>query len=96
MPISTRPFMGATPYDTGTTFRVWAPFATAVAVAGNFNAWSATSNPLFPEGNSGYWSVDVPAVAVGAALYSSLEGVRGSRRVVGRHRGGDLEKRISE
>ena len=66
MPISTRPFMGATPYDTGTTFRVWAPFASGVAVAGDFNAWSATANPLFPEGNSGYWSVDVPAVAVGA------------------------------
>ncbi len=57
--------MGATPYDTGTTFRVWAPFASAVSVAGSFNAWSVTANPLFPEAN-GFWSVDVTGVAIGA------------------------------
>ncbi len=41
--------MGATPFDTGVTFRVWAPFAAGVAVAGTFNNWSATAAPLFPE-----------------------------------------------
>jgi 1,4-alpha-glucan branching enzyme len=56
--------MGATPYDTGVTFRVWAPFASAVAVGGSFNAWSATANPLFEEGSSGFWSVDVDGVKV--------------------------------
>ena len=61
MPISVRPYMGATPFDTGVTFRVWAPFAESVAVAGSFNAWSATANPLFAEGG-GYWSVDVNGV----------------------------------
>jgi 1,4-alpha-glucan branching enzyme len=61
MPISVRPYMGATPFDTGVTFRVWAPFAESVAVAGPFNAWSATANPLFAEGG-GYWSVDVNGV----------------------------------
>jgi 1,4-alpha-glucan branching enzyme len=68
MPASSRPFMGAIPYadsGSGVTFRVWAPFASAVAVAGDFNAWSPSTNPLFSEGN-GYWSVDVPAAAVGA------------------------------
>jgi len=69
MPASMRPFMGATPYldssGSGVTFRVWAPFASAVVVAGDFNAWSPTSNPLFSEGN-GYWSVDVPAVSAGS------------------------------
>lgn len=68
MPASSRPFMGATPYPDsggGVTFRVWAPFASAVVVAGDFNAWSLSLNPLFSEGN-GYWSVDVPAAAVGA------------------------------
>lgn len=54
MPTSTRPFMGATAFDTGVTFRVWAPFAGGVAVAGTFNAWSKTVNPLFAEGG-GYW-----------------------------------------
>ena len=67
MPASSRPFMGATPYldsGGGVTFRVWAPFASRVAVAGGFNAWSPSANPLFSEGN-GYWSVDVPGAVVG-------------------------------
>jgi 1,4-alpha-glucan branching enzyme len=59
--------MGAIPYSdpvsSGATFRVWAPFARAVAVAGQFNNWSPTASPLFPEGN-GYWSTDVPGVAI--------------------------------
>src|SRR5437868_1409681 len=63
MPISLRPFMGATPYAGGVTFRVWAPFAASVAVAGNFNGWSPTASPLFSE-NNGYWSVDEPRAAV--------------------------------
>jgi 1,4-alpha-glucan branching enzyme len=66
---STRPYMGAIPYGdsagSGVTFRVWAPFAQSVAVAGDFNAWSLTANPLDSEGN-GNWSVDVPAAAVGS------------------------------
>ena len=45
---STRPGVGAIPYfsplPAGTTFRVWAPNATAVRVAGTFNSWSATAN----------------------------------------------------
>ena len=63
MPISQRPFMGATPYDTGVTFRVWAPFAAQVSVAGDFNTWSTTANPLYCESN-GYWSADVEKAGV--------------------------------
>ncbi len=63
MPISQRPFMGAIPYDTGVTFRVWAPFAAQVSVAGDFNAWSTTTNPLYPEKN-GYWSADIGGAGV--------------------------------
>ena len=62
---STRPGMGAIPYDSGTTFRVWAPNAERVAVAGTFNGWSADANPLAGEGN-GYWSAYVPGAAPGA------------------------------
>jgi 1,4-alpha-glucan branching enzyme len=40
-------------------FRVWAPFADSVAVAGTWNSESCTADPLAPEGN-GYWSADVP------------------------------------
>ncbi len=62
---SSRAGMGSVPYDGGVTFRVWAKFALSVTVAGDFNAWSTTANPLAPDGDSGYWSVDVPGAAVG-------------------------------
>jgi 1,4-alpha-glucan branching enzyme len=61
---STRLGMGTILYAGGAAFRVWAPFATGVWVAGTFNAWSPTANPFASEGN-GYWSVDVPGVNVG-------------------------------
>jgi 1,4-alpha-glucan branching enzyme len=53
---------GATAYDGGVTFRVWAPFAQGVHVAGEFNGWSQTASALEPEGG-GYWSADVPGAA---------------------------------
>jgi 1,4-alpha-glucan branching enzyme len=56
--------MGAIPYAGGVAFRVWAPFALAVHVAGDFNAWNATSTPLVAEGN-GHWLGDVPGASVG-------------------------------
>src|SRR5712671_4019324 len=58
MTVSTRPGMGALLFAGGASFRVWAPFATNVCVAGSFNGWSMTANPLTPEEN-GYWSTDV-------------------------------------
>jgi 1,4-alpha-glucan branching enzyme len=68
MAASQRPSMGATPYRDsaggGVTFRVWAPFAQTVSVAGDFNKWSAQASPLFSEGD-GFWSVDVAGAAVG-------------------------------
>lgn len=61
--------MGAIAYadsaGTGVTFRVWAPFAASVAVAGDFNSWSQSAHPLYPE-TGGYWSVDVGAATVGS------------------------------
>jgi 1,4-alpha-glucan branching enzyme len=67
--VSTRPGVGAIPFTQGTafgvTFRVWAPNATSVAVAGTFNAWNATSHPLSSEGN-GWWSRDIAHVQNGS------------------------------
>jgi 1,4-alpha-glucan branching enzyme len=61
---SQRVGMGTILYDGGAGFRVWAPFADCVSVAGVFNEWSATSAPLASEGN-GYWSADIPDVLIG-------------------------------
>lgn len=61
---STRAGMGTMLYAGGAAFRVWAPFATSVCVAGTFNNFNETSHPLAPEGN-GKWSADIPGVQIG-------------------------------
>ena len=64
MPVSDRPGMGAVPFADGVSFRVWAPGARHVAVAGDFNGWSQTADPLQHESN-GYWSVFAGFARVG-------------------------------
>jgi 1,4-alpha-glucan branching enzyme len=54
--------MGATLYSGGVTFRVWAPYAARVWVAGDFNGWSTTANELGNEFN-GNFSTDVAGAA---------------------------------
>ena len=54
-----QPGMGAVPHAAGTTFRVWAPNADAVAVIGTFNDWKNDKTPLWHEAD-GYWAVEVP------------------------------------
>ncbi|MSR34948.1 MAG: hypothetical protein EXS12_09185, partial [Phycisphaerales bacterium] len=66
---SVRPGIGAIPYNVGlstkgVTFRVWAPNAQAVSVAGSWNFYNNTSHQLASEGN-GFWSGDVANVNVG-------------------------------
>ncbi len=56
------PGMGAIPSEDGTTFRVWAPHAETVAVAGSFNKWRDI--PLEPE-EDGYWAGHVAAAQPG-------------------------------
>jgi 1,4-alpha-glucan branching enzyme len=56
--------MGTILIPGGVAFRVWAPFASAVFVAGTFNQWSVTDTPFASEGN-GLWSVDVPGARIG-------------------------------
>ncbi len=55
---SSTPGMGSQVVNDNTTFRTWAPNATSVSVAGSFNGWSTTANPLASEAG-GNWSVDV-------------------------------------
>src|SRR3954470_2571275 len=56
--------LGAFPHDGGTTFRVWAPGAEQVFVAGDFNQWSGDANPLQPE-SGGVFAADVAGAAPG-------------------------------
>ncbi|MCP3920086.1 MAG: 1,4-alpha-glucan branching protein [bacterium] len=49
----------------GTAFRVWAPHATGVHVAGTFNSWNASQAELHPEAG-GVWSLDYRGVGAGA------------------------------
>ena len=64
--------IGAKVYSGGTAFRTWAPNASNVWVAGTFNSWSATANPMANEGN-GYWSVDISGVTAGAQYQFVIE-----------------------
>ena len=64
MPPSTRPGMGAVVFDDGVSFRVWAPNANKVAVAGDFNQWSKDADVLTHEGG-GYWSAFAGFARVG-------------------------------
>lgn len=43
--------MGAVVRGNGTTFRTFAPFASQHSVAGQFNNWSPTASPLYPDNN---------------------------------------------
>jgi 1,4-alpha-glucan branching enzyme len=72
---SVRAGMGATVYDGGVTFRVWAPHATDVAVAGPLGTDGLDATvPLAPE-PAGLWSADIEGVAVGALYKFQLGGV---------------------
>lgn len=55
---------------TGITFRVWAPNALAMAVAGDFSAWSSATNQMVKEAGTpwnGVWTATVAAARPGQA-----------------------------
>jgi len=56
--------MGAVLVEGGVSFRVWAPNAEAVYVAGSFNDWSPNAAPLGSDGD-GYWSTFIEGVGPG-------------------------------
>lgn len=63
-PIDPRFGIGSIPHDGGTTFRVWAPHADAVAVTGSFDEWSGERHPLTADAG-GFWSGFVGGAHVG-------------------------------
>jgi 1,4-alpha-glucan branching enzyme len=56
--------MGAVVSQDATTFRVWAPNADTVFVAGTFNEWNKTTHELEKEEN-GYWSTAIAEAKAG-------------------------------
>jgi 1,4-alpha-glucan branching enzyme len=50
----------------GTTFAVWAPNASAVAVVGNFNAWDGRRHPMRLRPEAGVWECFIAGVSPGA------------------------------
>ena len=65
--------VGAIPFTNGVAFRVWAPNAASVTVAGDFNGWNNTADPMVSEGN-GYWSTDLTNAYVGSKYKYVLDG----------------------
>lgn len=61
--------MGATPYDGGVEFRVWAPNARAVAVTGDVAGAASGATParrtLTAEGTTGLWSARIDGARAG-------------------------------
>ncbi len=50
----------------GVCFRVWAPNAERVSVAGDFNEWDGRVHPLASLGPSGVWELFIPGLGPGA------------------------------
>ena len=76
---SSRPGWGSIPYagptGTGVMFRIWAPAATSVSVAGTFNGWNSTAHPLAEEVEApGVWSADVAAARTNHAYKYVVNG----------------------
>ena len=65
----------------GTTFAVWAPSASAVAVAGDWNGWDTVADPMRSLGASGVWEAFVPGVGAGARYKYAVVGADGRSRM---------------
>jgi 1,4-alpha-glucan branching enzyme len=70
--------MGAIPLDGATSFRVWAPNASAVAVVGEFNDWDPATHPLERE-EGGMWAGQVADATPGDQY--QFEIVNGSKHL---------------
>jgi 1,4-alpha-glucan branching enzyme len=65
----------------GTRFAVWAPNASAVSVAGDWNGWSRERDRLHPRGTSGIWEGFVPELGAGALYKYHVVSRMGGYRV---------------
>jgi len=75
---SPSPFLGHFgPISTngGTSFRVWAPNANTVTLAGDFNSWDTGNTPLAPDNlSSNYWSVFISNISYNSEYKFVIDG----------------------
>ena len=69
--------LGAQVSDDGTSFRVWAPNAQEVQVAGAGAGWDGSVHPMARLGDSGVWHVHVRGAGVGSQYKYRLRGADG-------------------
>jgi 1,4-alpha-glucan branching enzyme len=62
----------------GVSFRVWAPNALEVQVAGEWAGWDGARHPMRRVGDSGTWSAHVPGIGVGAQYKYRIRGADGA------------------
>ncbi len=67
--------------EAGVRFAVWAPNARQVSVVGDWNSWSAGSDPLAPQGSSGVWAGVAPGAREGNAYKLAVTGSDGVVRL---------------
>jgi 1,4-alpha-glucan branching enzyme len=77
-PTLTNAPMGGTLVEGGATFRVWAPRAKAVHVAGDFNGWQQNAASLLQPIGGGHWAGFVPGLHDGDQYMFYVDGLGGS------------------
>jgi 1,4-alpha-glucan branching enzyme len=70
--------LGAQVEPTGVSFRVWAPNALEVQVAGGWAGWDGAQHPMSRVGDSGLWHAHVPGIGIGAQYKFRIRGAGGA------------------
>ncbi|MFN8110764.1 MAG: 1,4-alpha-glucan branching protein GlgB [Thermoleophilia bacterium] len=65
----------------GVAFSVWAPNATAVGVAGDWNGWHPERQPMRSLGTSGVWELFVPGLPAGVRYKYAIRGPHGTHHM---------------
>ncbi len=69
--------LGAQVVDSGTSFRVWAPNAMEVQVAGEWAGWDGSRHPMTRVADSGVWHAFVDGAGVGVQYKFRIRGADG-------------------
>ncbi len=65
----------------GVAFAVWAPNASRVSLAGNFNGWDPRYHPMRPLGGSGVWELFIPGLREGELYKFAIWDRQGQMRM---------------